>query len=60
MLLLAQSGQRGAALAQYETCRQVLEEELGVEPEVETTALYQRILKGEVGAPIERPPLGEE
>jgi DNA-binding SARP family transcriptional activator len=32
MDLLAQAGQRGAALAQYEICRQVLAEELGVEP----------------------------
>ena len=39
MLLLARSGQREAALAQYETCRQILAEELGVEPAAETTAL---------------------
>jgi DNA-binding SARP family transcriptional activator/predicted ATPase/Tfp pilus assembly protein PilF len=44
MGLLARSGQREAALAQYETCRRVLAEELGVEPMVETTALYERIL----------------
>lgn len=43
MLLLARSGQRSAALAQYETCRQVLAEELDVEPTPETTALYERI-----------------
>jgi predicted ATPase len=48
MLLLALSGQRGAALAQYETCRQVLAEELGVEPGPETTALYRRIRDGEL------------
>jgi DNA-binding SARP family transcriptional activator/predicted ATPase len=44
MTLLAASGQRGAALAQYERCRAILAEELGVEPEPETVALYQRIL----------------
>ena len=33
MRALALSGHRGAALAQYETCREVLAEELGVEPE---------------------------
>jgi DNA-binding SARP family transcriptional activator len=43
MFLLAQSGQRSAALAQFETCRHILAEELGVEPATETTALYQRI-----------------
>jgi predicted ATPase/DNA-binding SARP family transcriptional activator/Tfp pilus assembly protein PilF len=43
MRLLARSGQRSAALAQYETCRRVLAEELGVEPMAETTNLYRRI-----------------
>jgi predicted ATPase/DNA-binding SARP family transcriptional activator len=43
MLLLARSGQRGAALAQYEACRQVLAGELGVEPAQETVALYERL-----------------
>ena len=47
MRALALSGQRGAALAQYETCRQVLRKELGVEPAPETTALYERIRDGE-------------
>lgn len=43
MLLLARSGQHGAALAQYETCRRALAEGLGVQPAPETTALYNRI-----------------
>jgi predicted ATPase len=43
MRLLARTGQRSAALAQYETCRRVLGEELGVKPTQETTALYSRI-----------------
>ena len=47
MQLLAQTGQRSAALAQYEICRQVLDDELGVEPDIETTALYERIRRGE-------------
>ncbi len=46
MRLLAFSGQRSAALAQYQTCRQILAEELGVEPMPETTALYERIHDG--------------
>jgi predicted ATPase len=43
MRLLALSGQRGSALAQYQICRRILREELGVEPEAATTQLYQRI-----------------
>lgn len=43
MLALARSGQRSAALAQYETCRRILQKELGVEPSAETQALYQRL-----------------
>lgn len=43
MLLLARSGQYSAALAQFETCRRMLAEELAVEPSQETTALYERI-----------------
>jgi len=43
MRALALSGQRSAALAQYEACRDVLREELGVKPDAETTALHERI-----------------
>jgi DNA-binding SARP family transcriptional activator/predicted ATPase len=43
MLALARAGQRSAALAQYQTCRRILEKELGVEPSAETTSLYQQI-----------------
>ncbi len=43
MTLLARSGQRNAAIEQYETCRRILDEELGVEPDDETTALLRRI-----------------
>lgn len=43
MRLLAGAGQFNAALAQYETCRELLLNELGVEPMAETTAVYQRI-----------------
>ncbi|MCB9077406.1 MAG: tetratricopeptide repeat protein [Anaerolineaceae bacterium] len=43
MLLLIRTGQRNAALRQYETCRQILADELGVEPMDETTRLYRRI-----------------
>jgi predicted ATPase/DNA-binding SARP family transcriptional activator len=37
------SGQRGAALEQYEVCRRVLEAELGLEPPPELTALYDQL-----------------
>jgi predicted ATPase/DNA-binding SARP family transcriptional activator len=43
MRLLAHSGQRSAALAQYAACRRVLAEELGVEPSAETARLHDRI-----------------
>lgn len=43
MRLLARSGQRSAALAQYEICRRTLAEELCAEPEAETTALYEHL-----------------
>jgi DNA-binding SARP family transcriptional activator len=39
-------GQRNVALEQYRRCREVLQEELEVEPMVETTELYQAILEG--------------
>lgn len=56
MLLLTKSGQRSAALAQYETCRRILEEELGVEPTPETTALYERLKAAGTPRPHNLPP----
>jgi DNA-binding SARP family transcriptional activator/predicted ATPase len=41
--LLALNGQRRAALRQYEDCRRLLRDTLGVTPQPETTALYRRI-----------------
>ena len=43
MLALARSGQRSAALAQFVACRRTLREAFDVEPDEETTALYERI-----------------
>jgi predicted ATPase/DNA-binding SARP family transcriptional activator len=37
------SGQRGAALEQYARFERILQQELGVAPSAETTALYERI-----------------
>ena len=48
MRTLALGGQRSAALAQYETCRRRLAEELDVEPSPETTRLYEQIRTGEL------------
>jgi DNA-binding SARP family transcriptional activator len=46
MRLQYQLGDRAAALAQYRLCRDVLERELGVGPDAETSALYQAIVDG--------------
>jgi tetratricopeptide (TPR) repeat protein len=40
MRLLAMHGQWSAALAQYVACRRTLDEQLGLEPSAETTALF--------------------
>jgi DNA-binding SARP family transcriptional activator len=46
--LLARTGQRSAALAQFETCRRLLADELAAQPSAETVALVERIRRGEV------------
>ncbi len=46
MKAMALDGQRDAALAQYEVCRQTLERELGAEPDAETAALRAEIRDG--------------
>ncbi|MBK8904770.1 MAG: AAA family ATPase [Anaerolineaceae bacterium] len=43
MLLYTLDNQRPAALAQYEQCAAILADELGVEPDEETTALFEQI-----------------
>jgi predicted ATPase/DNA-binding SARP family transcriptional activator len=53
--LLAAAGRRGDALLQYESCRRLLVEELGVEPAAATTELYQQIKAGQQFA-VARPP----
>jgi serine/threonine protein kinase/predicted ATPase/DNA-binding SARP family transcriptional activator len=54
MQLYAWSGQRAAAVEQYAACQRILAEELGAPPTEETTALYERILAGEVEIPTSR------
>ena len=46
MIALAQQGERSAALAQYDICRQVLWAEIAVEPDDETEELWARIDAG--------------
>lgn len=43
MQILAKSGQRSAALAHYDRCKKILDEELGIKPSDETKGLYDRI-----------------
>ena len=45
MRLYAEAGRRGAALRQYQQCVSTLARELGIEPEAETKALYEQILR---------------
>ncbi|MEZ4731551.1 MAG: BTAD domain-containing putative transcriptional regulator [Caldilineaceae bacterium] len=49
MRLLAQAGQRNAALAQYEICRHLLATELDVPPDETTTALAEQIRTNDFG-----------
>lgn len=60
MRLLTWTGQRGAALHQFETCKQTLKIELDVEPSGDTIAVYQQILAGELDLPPQRPTFFEE
>jgi DNA-binding SARP family transcriptional activator len=48
MRALALNGQREAALAQYERCRHILAEELGVAPSARTQQLYRQIRDGDL------------
>jgi len=43
IVMLARAGQRQAAVAQYQACRRILREELGVDPSLETAALFNRL-----------------
>ncbi|MFZ0545196.1 MAG: tetratricopeptide repeat protein [Candidatus Promineifilaceae bacterium] len=55
MLAHAHMGQRSIALNLYEACRQVLLDELGVVPDVETESLYEQIRAGKVARQPETP-----
>jgi len=49
MRVLARMGQRSAAILQFDICRRYLADELGVDPEPATTALYTQLLEGANG-----------
>lgn len=51
MRLQYMSGDRTAALRQYERCVVALDEDLGVKPDKRTVELYQQIRSGEVDGP---------
>ncbi len=51
MRMLVYTGQRTAALAQFETCRQILQAEFGVEPDDPLQELYRQIRDGKLALP---------
>jgi adenylate cyclase len=55
MRLLARSGRHSQALAHYETLRDMLAEELGLEPAAETTQLHEQIQRRELELATEPP-----
>lgn len=66
MEALARNGRRQEALSHYNSLRQLLQDELAIEPEQETIALVQAIQEGELSnagtppAPQSIPPLADE
>src|SRR5262249_30157033 len=60
MRLYAEVGRRGTALRQYQQCVGVLQRELGVEPEAETKALYQEILRQRSPRSAREAPVGRQ
>jgi tetratricopeptide (TPR) repeat protein len=55
MRLLTWTGQRGAALRQFETCKQFLKSELDVEPSEDIVTLFRQIQAGELDLPPQLP-----
>jgi len=51
MQLYAWSGQQAAALRQYQECQRILQQELGIEPEQETRAIYEAVKSRKLGLP---------
>ncbi|MBV7334171.1 hypothetical protein KFU94_39250 [Chloroflexi bacterium TSY] len=55
MQLHAYAGRRTAALAQFELCKEILQEELAVEPSPETVALFERLQADQIAPPHNLP-----
>lgn len=55
MILLTLNGQRPAALAQYELCRETLKQQIGITPDPETTQLYEQIRQNQLPIPKSTP-----
>src|SRR5215469_9834817 len=55
MQLYVETGRRGSALRQYQLCVATLQRELRTEPEADTKALYQEILRARNDPVSERP-----
>src|SRR5262245_58192413 len=55
MALYVETGRRGSALRQYQSCVAALQRELRTEPEAETKALYQEILRRSTPTMSDRP-----
>ena len=55
MRLLAWTGQRGAALRQYQKMKEILRQEINIEPADETLILYQQIKEGDLDLPPQPP-----
>ncbi|MBN2046174.1 MAG: hypothetical protein JW757_14215 [Anaerolineales bacterium] len=51
MKIYAQDGQRHLAVRQYQECRRILQEVLGIPPDPETTALVEAIIAGKFYQP---------
>jgi DNA-binding SARP family transcriptional activator len=63
MRLYVEAGNRRLALKQYEACRRMLRDELGVEPEPDTEQLHDRIRAGgarRVAVEVAEPPSTQE
>ena len=59
MQIYASQGDRSSAVRQYERCVQLLQKELGLPPQPETSALYQKIIAGVEFAPAPSKPLSK-
>jgi DNA-binding SARP family transcriptional activator len=51
MQIFAEQGDTELAVRQYKACREVLQNELGVNPATETDQLYQKIIEGKLHRP---------